>query len=449
MPIPLPHAHRYVYHFTHIDNLPGLLQSGLLANNHQNFPRHNHRSVAENSIQARRTEMVVTCGPGGVVHDYVPLYFGSLSLMLLGVLNRKNVDQQEIIYFEYPISLLERQDVVFTDAAANTIQPPIFYSDPAHLANLNWHEIDSLKWSSANESLRHQRMAEVLVYSYLPLQFASRVVVWNEEIMEQVRNLVNAAGVPFPPIEYENPARRHYFTKFMEDKPTESLVTGPKGLAMAYQAACQEVEQKAGQYPHATYATPKILLEALRANFGCLPETQELVGLRSANGIHKRTVDVHTQEVVAGLRMLPEFLALDIPDQNRLEFAAFLHDIGKGPKSRWQKYNGVQQVDADHPVKAMPMMVNILTEYVQSIKLESARLILKLVLYHDLVGDVLGKQRDAQQIIDIANDQRELDMLFALGKADATSLVESWWNEDDATGLYNYCLEAIEASHEA
>jgi hypothetical protein len=57
---------------------------------------------------------------------------------------------------------------------------------------------------------------------------------------------------------------------------------------------------------------------------------------------------------------------------------------------------------------------------------------LKLVCYHDLVGDVLGKDRDERQIVDVARNKLELDLLFALGKADAISLVELWWNDQKA-----------------
>ena len=86
--------------------------------------------MAEETIQTRRAEMEVTCGSGGVVHDYIPLYFGSMSPMLLAVLYKKNVDQMDILYFEFPIALVCRDDVIFTDASANTTEPPSFYSDP-------------------------------------------------------------------------------------------------------------------------------------------------------------------------------------------------------------------------------------------------------------------------------------------------------------------------------
>lgn len=443
MPIPSPHQNRYIYHFTHIVNLPGLLKTGFLANNHPNFPKANHLSVAAQGIQSRRAQMAVPCSPGSVVHDYVPLYFGSKSLMLLGVINQKNIDQFEMLYFEFPISLICRDDVVFTDASANTDQPPNFYSNPADLDKLNWSEIDSQKWKSANDTLRHQRMAEVLVHSHLSLQDATRVVVWNKGIKDQVSLLVQQANAAFPAIDFESRDRYHWFKDFTVGDIKQYVVKGPREIFMHYQRACKQTNENKGQIINAPYEKPKQLLEALRENFGCIPQTAELVGLRSENGVHEQTVDIHTIEVIEKLKTLPEFTHLPIQYQNRVELAAYLHDIGKGPKSRWANNNGLQKVDPNHPISAMPMMVEILTQQIGKVKKENANLILKLVCYHDLVGEVLGKGRNEQQIIVIADNKLELDMLFAIGKADATSLCESWWDDVEAMALYNRCLKAI------
>ncbi len=167
--------------------------------------------------------------------------------------------------------------------------------------------------------------------------------------------------------------------------------------------------------------------------------------LKSANGMHRHTVDVHTLEVVERLKSLPEYEDLSSQDRSRIELAAYLHDIGKGPKERWSKNNGIQKPDPDHAVRALPMVVEILCQQVRKIKQENAALLLKLVCYHDLVGEVLGKGRDEQQIVDVADNEIELKMLFALGKADATSLTEWWWDEDKANVLYDRCLAAITA----
>lgn len=442
MPIPAAYAHRYVYHFSHIDNLPGSLTHGFLSNNHPQFPK-KHRSIAAAGIQERRAEMQVTCPPGGCVHDYVPFYFGSVSPMLLGVVNAKNVDQYDILYFEFPIALVDRPDAVFTSASANTQIPPAFYSRPADLDKLDWAAIDSRKWGNVDDDFRHRRMAELLVRDQLPVTAAARCVVWNDDVKKRVETIVG--GRPFPPLEFQHQwDRPHWFTDFATGG-TGSVVKGPGEVAMIFGQACAYVNEHAGTYSDtARFKNLRELRDGLRANFGCLPHTAELVGLKSANGIHKRTVDIHTKEVVDKLLSLPEFANLDEEQQLLVEIAAYLHDIGKGPRSRWNDNGGLQKVDPNHPVGAMPMMAEILTKHVGTVSKALSRKLMKLVCYHDLVGDVLGKGRDEQQIVEVVDSEEELDMLFALGKADATVLVEHWWNEWAADALYDRCLEASE-----
>jgi hypothetical protein len=273
-------------------------------------------------------------------------------------------------------------------------------------------------------------------------------VVWNDGIKKRVQDIVNSAGTPFPAVDFQTPQRRHWFTDFMNaDRKGQSVVTGPRGIANAYEQACQEIAKGLNDDRDGMFENPKALLQSLRADFGSLPHTAELVGLKSANGIHKRTVDVHTLEVVEKLKGLPEFGTFPPDYRDRIEIAASLHDIGKGPKSRWASNGGLQKVDPDHPVRAMPMMVEIFTKYVKKIKGDNARFIVKLVCYHDLVGEVLGKGRDENQIVEVAKNKMELDALFAIGKADATSLVEQWWDGAVAAALYERCLVAIQARY--
>lgn len=446
MPIPNAHAHRFVYHFSHIDNLPGIVLNGFLANNHAFFPER-HRSIAADGIQGRRAKMVVPCGVGGCVHDYVPLYFGSISPMLLGVINAKNVDQYDILYFEFPIGLVERPDAVFTSASANTAAPPNFYSDPADLEKLDWPAIDSRKWGNLDEGFRHRSMAELLIYGQLPVTAAARCVVWNDHIKKRVEEIVGLSAFP-QIVPGGSRDRPHWFTNFASGG-NSSLVKGPGEISSIFDAACSYVEEHTGCHQgSAKFKNVTRLRDGLRADFGCLPHTAELIGLRSENGIHKRAVDVHSKEVVDRLLMLDEYDFLEEKQKSLVEIAAYLHDIGKGPRSRWDKNGGLQKVDPDHPVGAMPMMAEILTEYVATVKPSTARILLKLVCYHDLIGDVLGQGRDEQQILDVVDDVGELDMLFALSRADVTALVPGWWNEERAEKLYDRCVEAIQDAAE-
>lgn len=449
MPIPEEHSGRFVYHFSHIDNLSSLLRDGLLANNHPNFPNRN-RSIAAEGIQARRAHMKVPCGPGGCVHDYVPLYFGSVSPMLLAVINAKNIDQFEILYFEFPIDLVERVGAVFTDSSANRDFPPAFFDDAADLGELDWEAIDSKKWSArdewgnVDEAFKQRRMAELLIHDRLSVTEASRCVVWNNDVKKRVEDIVGDR--PFPSIEFQDKWNRpHWFTNFAVGG-SSSLVKGPNEIAAIFEATCEYVKANTGKHSStAKFRRLKHLLAGLRVDFGCLPQTAELVGLQSANGIHKRTVDLHSQDVVEQLLQLEEFEAFEPRQQKLLEIAAYLHDIGKGPRSRWDQKGGVQQVDPDHPVGAMPMMAEILTEHVEKVTDSLARVLLKLVCYHDLVGDVLGKGRDEMQILDVVDSKDELKMLFALGKADVLALMPHWWDDEQAQELYDRCADAIDS----
>jgi hypothetical protein len=446
MPIPNGFSHRFIYHFTHIDNLPQLLQQGFLANGHPDFP-HGVQSIAEAGIQARRARMPVTCGPGGFVHDYVPFYFGARSLMLLGVIHKKNIDQCDILYFEFPIAMIDHDHAVFTDASANTAEAPNFFSDPSDLPLLNWNEIDSQKWSCATDALRHQRMAEVLIHQNVPVSAASACIVWNKSAKKKVEEIVGDFG-GFPTITYEHPNRRHYFTKFLvKDEEGQSLVEGPNGIASMLAAVEEYFGENLGKEPQTARFDGTIdLLTELRNNFGCLPETLELVGLETVNKVHKETVDVHSQQVVSTLLHLEEYGELTERQKMLIEIAAYLHDVGKGPKARWiDKKTGscLQKNDPDHPVRAMPMVARIFTEEVRSIQLTSANLIAKLVCYHDLIGDVLGRGRNESQIIQAVDSEEELKLLFLIGKADATTL-GFYWDQEAADEIYARALAAIE-----
>ena len=146
----------------------------------------------------------------------------------------------EILYFEFPISILQRGDVVFTNASANTVIPPQFFDNPDELCKLNWEAIDSRKWGMSMMTSDISEWRKLLCMGSLPLAAAARCVVWNEGIKKRVEDIVAEAGVPFPVIEFESPERRHWFTNFQEAaRKGTSIVTGPREISMIFSAACQ------------------------------------------------------------------------------------------------------------------------------------------------------------------------------------------------------------------
>lgn len=440
MTIPDQYKNRNIYHFTHVDNLPGILEYGLLSTNEKKRLGVEHTAIAYNDIQERRSCMEVPCGCGGVVHDYVPLYFCKRSSMLLAVVNGKIADQQFIIYFEFPITIMNQYPWVLTDASANTGIPPNFYESESDLCNLKWTYIDSQKWGKLPDKVKQARQAELLIHRGIDISAVSKIVVWDESIKEVVLEAFETAKLPPPVVGYD---QFHYYVDFY-DSGKHSIVTGPFFIKKAYQETVDFLLLNIGNASstrfHGLYS---LLKSGLRGNFGCLPETAELIGLETDNEVHSEDVGTHTLNVVKELLQLPEYQGLEKTDQLLVEVSAYLHDIGKGPKSKWASNGGRQKVDPDHPVKALPMLARILTKEIETIKPRSAKTICKLVCYHDLVGDIIGKGRRIEELIDIVEDERDLNMLIALGKADMKSI--GWSNDAEIEVVQKRVMDYLNA----
>lgn len=433
MPVPAKHARRYLYHFTHLENLEGVIKNGFLSYNRQLEAGLTHYSIAASSIQARRSMKNVPCGPGGVIHDYVPLYFGTRSPMLLAQINAKNVDQPYLAHFAFPIDLVTRPNVVFTDAAANAGVSPRFFTDPVHLDELNWPAIDSTRWGTPDDE-KSARMAEALVHGHLDPRDAAYVVVWNEDALDIVSSIFRKAGITVPVrTEGDDVGRRYYFAYFQPpglpaDMMNHSLASGPMFIKRAYDDALAGVLTARRKRPNARFQSTSELLAALQQNgLSTLPETMELIGLQSKNEMHKEDVGTHTLKVVDMFRRSADYDSFGDDDKVLIELAAYLHDIGKGPKSRWAACGGRQLVDPDHPLRSVAMLPRIVGEELADVTDREARILCKLVCYHDLVGDIVGtKQRKREQLLGVAENVGDLLALAALGRADMSSVNSAW-----------------------
>lgn len=408
-------------------NLKSILQKGLLSPNEQRRLGINHHSIAEEGIQRRRADMDVTCGPQGKVHDYVPFYFCERSSMLQAVIRKKNIDQQFIIYFAVPITIMETHPCVFTNASANTEPPPDFFEDLQQIPALNWKLIDTRKWKLSDDE-KKIRMAELLVHTKLDPKDFSKIIVWNDSFKEFVEKIYKECGLTPPPI-YEDP--RFFYNKY-PDAPNDSLITGPFFTQRAFKESVEYI-LKTGQNANARYRNIRELLQELQTRgLEVLPETAELIGLKTDNPMHEEDAGTHTLSVVRELLASAEFQSLEEKDQRLVELAAYLHDIGKGPKSRWVNNGGKQKVDPDHPIGSVEMLKRILTQEIREITPRSVRVLCKLVCYHDLIGDIVGNGRDIEQLEKIAEKPKHLDMLIALSLADVKAIEEIWYVQCEA-----------------
>ena len=131
--------------------------------------------------------------------------------------------------------------------------------------------------------------------------------------------------------------------------------------------------------------------------------------MKANYGPHTDDVGIHTRKVFNALKNFTHFHTLSPGDKEIVKLSAYLHDIGKGPKSRWNNET-MHQADNNHAVKSLPMLKRILTEDIGNLDAETVRKIVMLVTYDDLVGDIVAKGRDKKQLLDIITSENgELD----------------------------------------
>jgi len=422
---------RYFYHFTHVSNLASIIEFGLLSTNQKNLLALPHRNIAAGGIQERRSEMQVTCAPKGTIHDYVPFYMCVRNPMLLSVLNKKNIDQQEMIFFALRFDKISSQKMVFTDASANTVVPPSFYNDVDDLDKLDWELIDSQRWGTKTKDEMHRRMAEVLIRDKVTIDMVDTIIVWNKSYKKEVLEIFEKSGCEAPDVHYSPLGTtlkfNFFYTKFSIGRPDESLITGPSWLREYFNSAVKTIKKNRSEAETGKkylFVDIQDALKKIAKDFTIIPEMAEIYKLATDNTMHKENVSDHTLSVLDNLTASRYYKSMDDTDRGVLAISAYLHDIGKGPKSMWK--NEIQQNYPDHPADAPKMLERILVEDFEYLSNYEIRKICLLVTYHDLIGEIIGRGRDKQQLFDLIRDEKELQMLSALNYADVAAINEDW-----------------------
>lgn len=428
--IPAEYNWRYFFHFTDVRNLESIIKYGILCTNEKERLGIKHHNIANEGIQGRRAEMDVPCGAGGKVHDYVPFYFSSSNPMLLSVLNKKNQDQQFILYFCLKIEKLETLHGVFTDASANTGLPPRFYDDVQYLTKLDWNLIDKHQWGNYTDTDRHRKMAEVLIPKKVGLNDVDKIVVFNEGIRKSLQKLLASNNISIP-IVYDGSVGpqgiyHFYYTKFFfRGREEETLVTGPVLLKRSFDKLLSEIEEsrKTSAYQY-KFKSIEDAVESIDKDFCAVQELSGIYQLDTDNKVHQSNVSDHTLAVVCKMKDTDFYKASDTHLKSVMLLSAYLHDIGKGPKEKWK--DGIQKVYSDHPADAIPMLKRILVEDIDVLSKQDIQRICLMVVYHDLIGDVREKGRNKEELYNVISSEEELQLLVAIYEADAGAINPMW-----------------------
>lgn len=174
-----------LYYITHIDNMPSIMQYGILSRNYAFKKGIDFQDISEEGVQDRRLGKKVL-GTNRELHDYANLYFDAHNPMLSARRSRNN----EICVLRIRHNVIDMQDVIVTDknAARDCWFKPV--SDGLPL--LDKERIYAVMWIYRNppdpiEEYKHagEKCAEVLVPCKIDAQYIVGAYVANNNALQQ------------------------------------------------------------------------------------------------------------------------------------------------------------------------------------------------------------------------------------------------------------------------
>ena len=192
-----------IYHITHINNLPGIIQSNQLLSDSEITKRKvEHRGIAHQHIKVRRAERNVPIASGGTLADYVPFYFAPRSPMLYsirhGYVEGYKGGQGNIMHLVASAERITADGIsfAFTDGHAE-VAISRFFEDLHELDQIDWDLMESRRWYDTQNypDRKRRRQAEFLVYLNLPWDYIQEIGVCSATIKQQVFQILNQTGV--------------------------------------------------------------------------------------------------------------------------------------------------------------------------------------------------------------------------------------------------------------
>ena len=193
---------RWIYHFTHVDNLAAIRVAGLLRCDAVAREGMTKTEVGARDIKEWRRQRTIPIEPGGHVGDYVPFYFATRSPMMYRIAcdRRDNIPgrytggDKPLVYLVTTVGAVVAAGStwVATDGNAATATTE-FTSDLDDMARMiDWPLMTAERWNNTPEDLDRQRrrQAELLVYGELPLPVIRWVAVHSDQHASQVDKLL-------------------------------------------------------------------------------------------------------------------------------------------------------------------------------------------------------------------------------------------------------------------
>ncbi len=188
-----------IYRIIQVDNLSTYLQRGMIhAGNH--VPNDGLLFITNHNeeIQAKRRVRQISCGLGGVIHDYTPFYFGYLSPMLLqlktGRVPGYDKGQKAMIYLVSSAQIVQNSGASFVFSDGQGIATITqWYDDLNDLDKVDWNVINERYWTDNLDDgdRKRRKQAEFLIHNYCDWSLIQEIGVISNSVKAEVEKILN------------------------------------------------------------------------------------------------------------------------------------------------------------------------------------------------------------------------------------------------------------------
>ncbi|GID27296.1 type II toxin-antitoxin system toxin DNA ADP-ribosyl transferase DarT [Paractinoplanes brasiliensis] len=193
---------RWLYHFTHIENLAAIRQAGSLSCDLVARTGMTHTEVGARDIKESRRRRRIPIHPGGHVGDYVPFYFAPRSPMMYRIScehrdrvpDRYQGGDKPLVYLVSTVRAVVDASLLWvaTDGNAATATSEFTSSVEDMLRMIDWPLMEAERWNNTPEDPDRQRrrQAEFLVHRTVPLDVVSWVGVHDDRFRSRAGNVL-------------------------------------------------------------------------------------------------------------------------------------------------------------------------------------------------------------------------------------------------------------------
>lgn len=174
---------RYVYNIMPIENIPSVLQHGIVC--FDQMQQFRHSSIAMNDVQERRNRVEIPNGYS--LHQYANLYFSYHNPMLY----KRQGLADELCILALPATVLDLEGCIIADRNAATSLAR-FYSPMDGLEKLDFSKIHAQFWTDSDHIIQREKKAikcaEVLIPHSISPDYIAGAYVLSEEAAQKLRN---------------------------------------------------------------------------------------------------------------------------------------------------------------------------------------------------------------------------------------------------------------------